>query len=78
MKPGDHKMTMSRTDDADDNDFSMVVKNPASHPDCWHWEIYRLGRKSPILRSPEFFKTMATADLAGKAAFRRLMKDFHA
>jgi len=61
--------------DPDDNDFSVVINNPPSRPDAWHWEIYRAGRKSPIQQSQGFFKTMTAAEVAGKAAFRRLMKD---
>jgi len=69
------RLTMQNADD--DNDFSLALNNPASHPHAWYWEIYRLGRKSPIQRSPKSFRTMEAANVAGKAAFRRLMNDFH-
>jgi hypothetical protein len=66
---------MPKADDDGDNDFSLAIKNRASHPEAWHWEIHRLGRKSPIQQSEGVFKTLATATTAGNAAFRRLMKD---
>jgi len=67
---------MQTTDD-EDNDFSLVIQNPASQADAWHWEIFRMGRKSPIQRSSGSFKTQATATTAGNAAFRRLMTDLN-
>ncbi len=68
---------MAGTADAEDHDFSIVIGNPPLRPDAWHWEIYRLGRKTSIQRSSAAFKTMAAADAAGKAAFRRLMVEFN-
>jgi hypothetical protein len=59
----------------DHGDFSVVVKNRAPPPKSWRWEIYRAGRNSPIERSEAFFKTMAEANRAGKAALRLLLSE---
>lgn len=49
----------------DHADFSVVVKNGAPPPKSWRWEIYRVGRTSPIERSEAFFETMGEANRAG-------------
>ena len=56
----------------DDADYSAVVKNGAA-PNSWRWEIYRAGRSSPIKQSANFFRTMAAANKAGKAALKELL-----
>ena len=57
----------------DDADYSIVVKSRAPPPSSWRWEIYRAGRSSPIDRSPIFFRTIAAANMAGKAALKQLL-----
>ena len=52
----------------DATDYSVVVKNRASLPNSWRWEIYRAGRASPIGQAPVFFHTMTSANKARKAA----------
>jgi hypothetical protein len=59
--------------DFDDSDYSVVVKNRAPPPNPWRWEIYRAGRSIPIGQSPIFFRTMAGANKAGKAALKHLL-----
>jgi hypothetical protein len=56
--------------------FSVVVKNRASPPKPWRWEIYRAGRKSPIDRSSVFYETVEAAKRAGKAALKQLLTEF--
>ncbi len=58
------------------DDFSVVVKNRASPPRPWRWEIYRAGRKSPIECSAIFYETVAAAGRAGKDALRRRLSDY--
>lgn len=60
----------------DYGDFSVVVKNRASLPKPWRWEIYRAGRKSPIKQSEIFFESVAAANRAGKLALKRLLSDY--
>jgi hypothetical protein len=62
----------------DDTDYSVVVKNKGSSRDPWQWEIYRAGRSSPIGQSPIFFRTMAAANKAGKAALKQLLGKLNA
>ncbi|MGA8651337.1 MAG: hypothetical protein ACLP19_27485 [Xanthobacteraceae bacterium] len=57
-------------------DFSVVVKNRASPPKAWRWEIYRAGRTSPIERSEAFFETMGEANRAGKVALKLLLSEY--
>jgi hypothetical protein len=59
----------------DPDDYSVVVKNRARMPRPWRWEIYCAGRQSPVARSEEFFERMSTANLEGKAALDRLIKE---
>jgi hypothetical protein len=60
----------------DHEDFSVVVKNRASPPKPWRWEIYRAGRTSPIEHSEVFFESVAEANRAGKVALRSLLSDY--
>jgi hypothetical protein len=62
----------------DQTDFSVVVKNRASPPKPWRWEIYRAGRNSPIECSPVLYETMAAANRAGKEALKKLLTEFPA
>jgi hypothetical protein len=62
----------------DDSDYSVVVKNRGSPPNPWRWEIYRAGRSSPIGQSPNFFRSMAAANKAGKAALKQLLSKLNA
>ena len=57
----------------DDADYSVVVKHRGRPPNPWRWEIYRAGRSGPIGQSPIFFRTMAGANKAGKAALKQLL-----
>src|ERR1700681_618417 len=57
-------------------DFSVVVKNRASPPKPWRWEIYRAGRNSPIEHSEVFFESVAEATRAGKVALQSLLSDY--
>jgi len=57
-------------------DFSVVTRNKAALPKSWAWEIYRVGRISPIERSRAFFETMAEASRAGKQALALLLTEF--
>ncbi len=59
----------------DDTDYSVVVKNRAPPPNSWRWEIYRAGRSSPVRQSPVYFRTMAAAGKAGKAALKQLLSE---
>jgi hypothetical protein len=60
----------------DHADFSVVVKNRASPPKPWRWEIYRAGRKSPIKQSAIFFESVTEANSAGKLALERLLSEY--
>jgi len=60
----------------DHADFSVVVKNRASPPKPWRWEIYRAGLKSPIKQSDFFFEWVAEANSAGKLALKRLLSEY--
>jgi hypothetical protein len=62
----------------DQTDFSVVVKNRASPPKPWRWEIYRAGRTSPIECSSVLYETMAAANRAGKEALKQLLTEFPA
>jgi hypothetical protein len=57
-------------------DFSVVVKNHASLPRPWRWEIYRAGRKSPIECSSVLYETAEAANRAGKEALKELLTEF--
>jgi hypothetical protein len=57
-------------------DFSMVVRDCASPPRPWRWEIYRAGRKSAIKCSQTFFKTAIEAERAGNAALVSLLSEY--
>jgi hypothetical protein len=59
-------------------DFSVVIKNRASLPKPWRWEIYRAGRSSPIGQSSVFYESMTAARRAGNEALKRLLTDFPA
>jgi hypothetical protein len=56
-------------------DFSVVVQCRALPPKPWRWEIYRVGRKSPIELSKVFFKTISEASRAGKKALASLLSE---
>jgi hypothetical protein len=60
----------------DQTDFSVVVKNRATPPKSWRWEIYRAGRKSPIEYSSVLYETVETASRAGKEALKQLLTEF--
>jgi hypothetical protein len=50
------------------------VKNRASSPKAWRWEIYRAGNTNPIKRSSIYFDTTASARRAEKDALTELLK----
>jgi hypothetical protein len=60
----------------DHKDFSVVVKERASAPKPWKWEIYRAGRKSPIECSSVLYETVEAAHQAGKEALKQLLTEF--
>jgi len=62
----------------DNTDYSVVVKSRAPPPNSWRWGIYRVGRSSPIGQSPIFFRTVAAANKAGKAALKQLLAKLNA
>jgi hypothetical protein len=62
----------------DDADYSVVVKNRGSLRDPWRWEIYHAAKLSAIGQSPTFFRTMASANKAGKAALKQLLAKLNA
>ena len=64
--------------DFDDSDYSVVVKHRGRPPNPWRWEIYRAGTSSPIGQSPVFFRSMAAANKAGKAALKQLLAKLNA
>ncbi len=64
--------------DFDDSDYSVVVKHRGRPPNPWKWEIYRAGTSSPIGQSPVFFRSMAAANKAGKAALKQLLTKLNA
>jgi hypothetical protein len=57
-------------------DFSVVVKNRGSVPAPWKWEVYRAGRRSPILQSSVYFGTMTEASREGKKALGLFLSQF--
>lgn len=57
-------------------DHADFVKNRASPPKPWRWEIYRAGRNGPIKQSEIFFELATEANRAGKLALRRLLSDY--
>ena len=67
-----HELCMAKLG-FDDTDYSVVVKIGGSHQISWRWEIYHAGRSNPIGQSPVFFRTMAAANKAGKAALKQLL-----
>ena len=58
----------------DRTDYSVVVKNRARMPKPWRWEIYRAGRQSPIAHSEDYFESLSSANLQGKAALEQMLK----
>ncbi|MGB7098653.1 MAG: hypothetical protein WBD95_07780 [Xanthobacteraceae bacterium] len=64
--------------DFNDSDYSVVVKHRGRPPNLWKWEIYRAGTSSPIGQSPVFFRSMAAANKAGKAALKQLLAKLNA
>ena len=76
MRPGDRFAHTRPGWNIDHSDFSVVVKNWASPPKPWRWEIYRAGRKSPIAHSQILFETMTEAGRAGKIALTLMLTEF--
>jgi hypothetical protein len=56
-------------------DFSVVAKNMDRPARPWRWEIYRVGRRTPIARSYIYFETVSEAKLAGKRALSLLLSE---
>lgn len=61
---------------SDHSDFSVVVKNRASLPKPWRWEIYRAGVARPIEHSLETFVSMTEAGRAGKVALKLMLSEY--
>ena len=62
----------------DDTDYSVVVKHRGRPPNPRRWEIYRASTSSLIGQSPIFFRSMAAANKAGKAALKVLLAKLNA
>jgi hypothetical protein len=56
--------------------FYVAVKNRASLPKPWRWEIYRVGRKSPVHQSAILYESMTEANRAANAALKLLLTEF--
>jgi hypothetical protein len=54
-------------------DYSVVVKNRASPPKLWRWEIYRAGNAHRIKQSSIYFDSVLGARRAGKEALQQLL-----
>ena len=65
-----HIFKMSEFDRAD---YSLVLKLRDNPPNSWRWEIHRAGRSGPIKHSLVAFRTMVTANRAGKEALKELL-----
>jgi hypothetical protein len=55
------------------SDYSVVVKNRASPPKSWRWEIYRAGNANRTKQSSTYFDTVLGARRAGKEALQQLL-----
>jgi hypothetical protein len=55
-------------------DFSVVIKSRGKPPNPWRWEIYRVGRSTPVTQSSEYFPTVGAAKKAGAQALAELFK----
>jgi hypothetical protein len=62
----------------DPHDYAVVVKLRATPPKPWRWEIYCAGKRLPIERSPSFYESRQTAQIAGKHALTRLIEKLSA
>ena len=62
----------------DDSDYSVVVNYRERPPNPRRREIYRACKSGPIGQSPIFFRTMAAANKAGKAALKQLLAKLNA
>jgi hypothetical protein len=58
-----------------DNDFSVVVKLRERPPRPWRWEIYRAGRLSPVMQSPETFQSAGLAHKTGQRALKLFLSE---
>jgi hypothetical protein len=54
-------------------DYSVVVKHRDDPQNSWTWEIHRAGRSGPIKHSLIPFRSMVTANRAGKEALKELL-----
>jgi hypothetical protein len=57
-------------------DFSVVIKSRGKPPNPWRWEIYRVGRSTPVVQSSGFFPTVGAAKKAGAQALAELLKKY--
>ena len=60
----------------DHPDFSVVVKNMGRPANSWKWEIYRVGRNSPVKKSDVYFGTTTEANRAGTKALNFFLSEF--
>lgn len=67
-------MSMTRNQETEVDDYSVVVKSHARLIGRWRWEIYRAGRKTPISTSDYEFATIAKANRSGRDALRILLQ----
>lgn len=57
------------------HDFVVVTRDCAGPPKPWRWQIYRVGRKSPIAQSVELFGTATVASEAGDKALKMMLSE---
>jgi len=57
-------------------DFSVVVENMDRPANSWKWEIYRVGRNSPVKKSETCFGTTTEANRAGTKALNLFLSEF--
>ena len=60
----------------DHPDFSVVVKSGGRPPSPCKWQIYRVGRKSPVKQSEVYFSDATEATRAGKKALSLFLSEF--
>jgi hypothetical protein len=58
-----------------DNDFSVVVKLRERPPCPWRWEIYRAGRLSPVMQSPDAYQSAGMAHKLGQRALKLFLSE---
>ena len=57
------------------DDFLVVAKNWVEPKSEWLWQIYRVGRRSPISQSSVPFATAELASKAGRKALKIMLSE---